>query len=168
MFFSSVSISVHPWFEFPWPIISHAGSIPQHACFAMQIRQLLRRTIHWAKGPTDRSLWQRHRNRDAKEIKGLKARSIQNIHTSWIGPSALNLFSASFPWALPKATMARAVGADGTLPGFDAAFSRVRSRIRLPVLDASKEGFRFQDSVVRIWESARRQKRVVGIAKKSP
>jgi hypothetical protein len=35
---------------------------------------------------------------------------------------------------------------------------------QLPVFDASKEGFRTQDSVVRILKKRRRQKQVVGIA----
>jgi hypothetical protein len=36
--------------------------------------------------------------------------------------------------------------------------------LKLPVFDASKEGFRIQDSVVRILEKPRRQNRVVGDA----
>jgi hypothetical protein len=47
----------------------------------------------WAKGPTDGSLWQRHRNGDAKEIQGLKARAISKtnriLNTSARGATCL-------------------------------------------------------------------------------
>ena len=39
------------------------------------------------------------------------------------------------------------------------------SRRQLPVFDAAKEGFRLQDSVVRISEKPRRRKRVVGMTR---
>jgi hypothetical protein len=38
------------------------------------------------------------------------------------------------------------------------------SRFQLPVFDASKEGFRIQDSVVRISENSRRQESAVGFS----
>jgi hypothetical protein len=47
---------------------------------------------------------------------------------------------------------------------FDAMFFEKNPRRQLLDSDASKEGFRIQDSVVRILEKPRRQKRVVGFA----
>ena len=114
--------------EILWPSGMDTGKILNYETRERREKGLLDGKNNWAEGPTDRSLWQRHRNRWHERTSRAES-PFDNMGRTFSPQKIRHLFLGRcprLPWSAPLALIS-----DGIPLGFLAVFSRIPSKNNL-------------------------------------